>query len=90
MACDALRFSAVDAGKWAAAKETISSKYGMNIDSENGEESKSGFRLRWAYDPAAKTLEIQCLDKPFLIPCGVVNGQINSLAQQAGIEAAAG
>jgi hypothetical protein len=85
MACDALRFSGVDAEKWAAAKETISGKYGMAIDSEKGEQSKSGFKLRWAYDRDAQTLEIQCLDKPFVFPCGVVNGQINSLAQQAGI-----
>ncbi|HEY7631398.1 MAG TPA: hypothetical protein VH817_11880 [Thermoleophilaceae bacterium] len=85
MACDALRYSGVDAEKWAAARETISGKYGMHIESEHGEESKSGFKLRWAYDPAAQTLEIQCLAKPFVFPCGVVNHQIASLAGDAGL-----
>jgi hypothetical protein len=85
MACDALNFTGVDAEQWAAAKETINRKYGIDIETENGEKSKSGFKLRWAYDPAAQTLEIQCLDKPFVFPCGVVNGQIASLADDAGM-----
>ena len=90
MPCDALRFSGVDASQWAQAKETISSAYGLQIDAEEGEQSKSGFTLRWSYDPDAQTLEIQCLQKPFLVPCGVVNGRIGSLAEQCGMTAAAG
>jgi hypothetical protein len=88
MGCEGLRFSGVDASQWTQAKETISSKYGMSIESEHGQQSKSGFTLKWSYDPAAQTLEIQCLEKPFLIPCGVVNGQIGSLAEQCGMTAA--
>jgi hypothetical protein len=90
VACDPLNYSGVDAGKWESARQTISSEYGMNIGSEAGEESKSGFKLRWSYDPSAQTLEIQCIDKPFLIPCGVVNGKIGGLAEKCGISAAAG
>jgi hypothetical protein len=85
MACDALNFTGVDAERWAAAKETINGKYGIDIETENGEKSRSGFKLRWDYDPVAQTLEIQCLDKPFVFPCGVVNGQIASLADDAGM-----
>jgi hypothetical protein len=55
------------------------------VDSEQGEDSKSGFRLAWSYDPSAQTLEIQCLDKPFIVPCGVVNGRIAGLAEKLGI-----
>jgi hypothetical protein len=88
MACDQLTYSGVDASKWARAKETIGSEYGMHIESERGEESKSGFTLSWTYDPSAQTLEIQCREKPFLIPCGVVNNRINALAEQVGIDRA--
>src|SRR5256885_697312 len=69
MACDALRFSGVDASKWDRAKDTISKEYGMSVESENGEGSKSGFTLAWTYDSSARTLEIQCRDKPFVVPC---------------------
>jgi hypothetical protein len=89
MACDQLNYSHVDAEKWNRAKETISSEYGMHIEAEHGEESKSGFTLSWTYDPSAQTLEIQCREKPFLIPCGVVNNRINALAAECGIEPAA-
>jgi hypothetical protein len=85
MACDPLRFSGVGREQWDAARETISHEYGLHIESEQGEESKSRFRLRWAYDPDARTLEIQCLDKPFVFPCGVVNGRINALAKDCGV-----
>ena len=89
MACDELTYSGVDAAKWALAKETISREYGMHIESERGEEAKSGFTLAWTYDPSAETLVIRCREKPFLIPCGVVNNRINALAAQCGVEPAA-
>ena len=88
MACDRLRFGGVDESKWASAKETLSGEYGISIETERGEQTHSGFTLAWVYEPSAQTLEIQCRAKPFLIPCGVVNRRIGSLAQECGIEPA--
>jgi hypothetical protein len=88
MACDPLKYSGVDAEKWTRARQTISSEYGMNVEAERGQESKAGFTLSWSYDASAGTLEIRCQEKPFLIPCGVVNSRINGLAAQCGIEPA--
>lgn len=85
MACDALNYSGVDASKWEAARETIGGEYGISIESEQGEQSKSGFTLTWTYDASAQTLEIQCREKPFLIPCGVVNHRIRTLAEKCGM-----
>ena len=85
MPCDPLSYTGVGTTEWNAARVAISQSYGLHIESEQGEETKSGFRLRWAYDPGAKTLEIQCLDKPRLIPCGMVNSRINSLARDCGV-----
>jgi len=42
--------------------------------------------LRWNYDAEAQTLEIQCLSKPFVVPCAVVNGRINALAKDCGVQ----
>ncbi|HEX6459299.1 MAG TPA: hypothetical protein VF032_10320 [Thermoleophilaceae bacterium] len=88
MACDPLRFGRVDASKWSAAKEMLSSEYGISIDTERGEQAHRGFTLAWTYEPSAQTLEIQCRAKPFLIPCGVVNSRIDSLAERCGIDRA--
>jgi hypothetical protein len=85
MACDTLHYSGVDNAKWNAAREAVSREYGMDIGSEQGEDSKKGFRLRWSYDAQAQTLEIQCIDKPRLIPCGIVSNRINALADGCGI-----
>jgi hypothetical protein len=86
MACDPLSYSSVDAEKWQSVRDTIERQYGIQISSEQGQESKRGFKLRWAYDPEAGTLEIQCLDKPFITPCGVVNNYINGAAEKAGLD----
>jgi hypothetical protein len=88
VACDPLRYSGVDASTWAAARETISSEYGISVDSERGEGSKSGFTLTWTYDPSAQTLEIQCLEKPFIVPCGVISNRIGALAEKCGMRPA--
>jgi hypothetical protein len=83
--CDPLSYSDVDASKWASLKDTIERQYGIRIDSEQGEASKKGFTLRWVYEAAAQTLEIQCLEKPFITPCAVINSYIKGAAEKAGL-----
>jgi hypothetical protein len=88
VACDPLKYSGVDASKWEEARQTISSEYGINVDSEQGQDSKSGFTLTWTYDSSAQTLEIQCLEKPFIVPCGVISTRIGALAEKCGMRPA--
>src|SRR4051795_4594736 len=85
VACDPLSYSGVDELQWASLKETIGREYGISIDSARGEASKRGFTLKWAYEPGEETLEIQCLQKPFITPCAVVNSYINSAAEKSGL-----
>jgi hypothetical protein len=85
VACDPLEYSAVDAAKWAAIKETIDSRYGIRIDTNQGEASKKGFTLKWAYEPGEGALRIQCLEKPFIVPCSVVNNYISGAAEKSGL-----
>jgi hypothetical protein len=33
-----------------------------------------------------QTLEVQCLQKPFLVPCSIVNKRIEDTAAKCGIE----
>jgi hypothetical protein len=51
--------------------------------------TERGFTLKWSYDPSAQTLQIQCTKKPFLVPCGTVNGRIEDAAAKCGITATA-
>jgi hypothetical protein len=88
VACDRLTYSAVDASRWARIKDVVSRNYGVDIESDRGEASKGGFALSWTYEPSDQTLEIQCVTKPFLVPCGVVNKRINDAAESAGITVA--
>jgi hypothetical protein len=87
VACDPLSYSGVDASKWASLKDTVSREYGIRIASDRGNASKRGFRLKWAYEPSAQALRIQCLSKPFFVPCGTVNTRIERAAEDLGFTA---
>jgi hypothetical protein len=87
MACDPLTYSGVDASKWECAKDVVRREYGIDIGSDSGEASERGFTLSWRYDPSTQELEVHCTDKPFFVPCGTVNGRIESAAAECGISA---
>jgi hypothetical protein len=82
VACDPLRYAGVDASKWAQTKDLVDREYGIRIESDSGEAGKKGFTLKWTYNPGEQTLQIQCSDKPFLVPCGVVNDRIKGMAEK--------
>ncbi len=90
MACDPLSYSAVDAAKWACAKDVVRREYGITIDREEGEATKRSFTLQWRYDPSAQTLEVRCSKKPLLVPCRMVNQRINDAAAKCGVVAVRG
>ena len=87
MACDPLSYSGVDPSKWASVKETVEREYGIQIDGDRGEASKRGFTLKWTYEAGEETLQLQCLDKPFITPCKVINSYINGAAEKSGLTA---
>jgi hypothetical protein len=88
VACDPLYYSGVDSSKWECAKEVVRSEYGITIEADHGEATERGFTLQWSYDASAEELQIQCTKKPFVVPCGMVNGRIEDAAGQCGITAA--
>ena len=42
----------------------------------SGEATQMGVTIRWHYDEAARTLAVQCMKAPMLLPCGMINGRI--------------
>lgn len=85
MACDPLEFSGVDEAKLAGIKESLGREYGVRIESDQGEQTVRGFTFEWDYKPDDQTLRIQCTGKPMLVPCGVINGRINGVAEKSGL-----
>jgi hypothetical protein len=85
VACDPLNYAGVDSSKWECAKEVVKSEYSIAIESDQGEMTERGFRLKWSYDPSVQTLQIECTKKPFVVPCGMVNGRIEDAAAKCGI-----
>ena len=84
MACEPLKYSGVDDAKWVRVRDLVGREYDIGIESDSGEASKKGFTLSWTYDPDQQTLEIQCLKKPFFVPCGAVNDRIKGIAERLG------
>jgi len=56
--------------------------FGLTLKTESGTTSQRGFTVYWKYDPAGKALEIQCLNKPFLVPWGAVDKKIATWVDQ--------
>jgi hypothetical protein len=52
---------------------------GIKIDQNEGQLSQDGITVRWKFDPDEHTLDIQCLDAPFFLSCGTINGKIHDL-----------
>jgi hypothetical protein len=51
----------------------------LAISGNVGVTSKDGITISWNFDPVSQTLELQCTDAPFLLPCETINGRINEL-----------
>ena len=55
---------------------------GIAIAGNDGTASKDSITIRWHFDPAAQTLELQCMAHPFLLSCGDVNGKIHDIVDE--------
>jgi hypothetical protein len=79
-ACAMLRYNSVTPTAWQSGI-AIAATYGVKIATAVGSATASGVTLAWNYDPAEKTLSIQCTDKPFWAPCSLVNSKINDAVE---------
>ena len=79
MPCDARNYDKVTDAVFQclAAK---AAEFGIKISADSGTAKKSGFKISWNYDRAAKTLTLQCLDKPpVLFKCKDVNEKMDEV-----------
>lgn len=52
---------------------------GITIAGDAGEASQDGITIRWQFDSAKESLELQCTNSPFFISCGTINSRIHDL-----------
>jgi len=80
MSCTKQTFSSVTQAQFdCLLKKAAENNLPMNGFS--GKASQSGFTVSWTYNAANQTLDIQCLEAPFLVPCSVINGRIHDMVE---------
>jgi nitrate reductase cytochrome c-type subunit len=80
-ACNAQEFDNVSQSAWACIVQKAEG-YGISVSGDSGEATKNGFTVTWNYDPAAQTLQLQCVNSPLLVPCSIINAKIQELVNR--------
>ena len=77
-ACAVQTFQAVTQAHFDCLVQKASG-WGIIVSGIEGQSSKDGITVRWKFDAASQTLELQCLDSPFFLSCGLINNRIHDL-----------
>lgn len=80
MACAPQTFSGITQDYFANIVALAAEK-GIAIPSHAGQSSRSGFTVRWHFDPAAETLTVHCVSQPFFVPCATVQEGVTRLVR---------
>jgi hypothetical protein len=78
--CNGLTLKGVSRNGWNAIKRAAAA-YGIS-GGDVGHASSQGFSVAWNYDEGAKTLRIQCVDAPDIIPCSQINARLQATLGQ--------
>ena len=84
MACPPQIFDDVSPAAWACLQNAVTEKLGIAVSGDTGQAGKLGVTIGWVYEPAAQRLTLTCLDKPFIVSCDYVSGQIAQAVNGSG------
>ncbi len=84
MACPPQIFDNVSAQAWDCLQRAVADKLGVAVSGDGGQASKMGVTIGWNYDAANQRLTLTCLNKPFIVSCDYVNGQIADAVNGSG------
>jgi hypothetical protein len=76
--CPEIVLDAIDPEKYQALIVKACAQ-GLNLSGECGSTTFQDMNFTWAYDSAAQTLTIQCTERPFFIPCSMLESRIRGL-----------
>jgi hypothetical protein len=71
-------FQNITPDRWAAI-QAKAAQHNIDLSSDSGETTQRGLTFIWAYNSSDATLMIQCLDYPFGLTCGMINGRLHDL-----------
>jgi hypothetical protein len=78
-ACNQQVFNGVTQDRWNCIKNAIQSKTGVVITTDSGTAAQSGVSIQWNFDSTAQVLSIQCMEKPFIVPCALIESKITDV-----------
>jgi hypothetical protein len=78
MSCPAIVLSGLTAEKYQSLLAAAHAQ-GLELSGLGGATDYQGMTFTWAYDQDAQTLTIQCTDKPFFVPCSMIEQKIRAL-----------
>lgn len=81
-ACALLTYNHVTSTEWITVTGVVQNEFGITITSDIGKATKSGITISWKYDSDIETLSIQCIKKPFILSCSIINGKINDAIEK--------
>ena len=56
---------------------------GIPISGDEGEAVKNGIAVRWSFSERDRSLRIQCVASPLMIPCSLINGRLVALVEDS-------
>ena len=78
MSCPAITLEGISPEKYSTLIATALAQ-GLAIAGPTGSTSYQGMSFTWAYEEAAETLTLQCTEKPFFVPCSIIESKIRAL-----------
>jgi hypothetical protein len=78
MSCPAITLSGITPEKYQALLATAKAQ-GLDLTGVSGTTQYQGMTFTWDYDAADESLTIRCTEKPFFIPCSMIDERIKAL-----------
>lgn len=76
--CPEMTFEGLSAEKYASLLDAAQAQ-GLQLTGDAGSTSYQGMDFTWNYDQASGTLTIHCTEKPFFVPCNMIEQKIRAL-----------
>ena len=76
--CPPITLTEITADKYQSLLATAKAQ-GLDLTGESGCTTYQEMDFTWRYEAAAASLTIQCTNKPFFVPCSMIESRIRGL-----------
>lgn len=75
--CNQQTFNGITQARWDCIKTAVQTRTSIAITTDSGTAAQGEFSINWNFDAATEVLTIQCMAKPFIIPCSAIESTIS-------------